>query len=87
MTFTATSSLHAFHEVMLKCHVLTDLELIAGVNNDEGQHPQDTLKTLNRRLEVLGSYVTDKQYVLGIRRAAMELKRLVLVLNVSWSHS
>ncbi|KAK8008761.1 Protein kinase rad3 [Apiospora marii] len=75
MTFTATSSLHAFHEVMLKCHVLTDLELIAGVNNEEGQHPQDTLKTLNRRLEVLGSYVADKQYVLGIRRAAMELKR------------
>ncbi|KAK8061288.1 hypothetical protein PG994_007654 [Apiospora phragmitis] len=75
MTFTATSSLHAFHEVMLKCHVLTDLELIAGVNNEEGQHPQETLKTLNRRLEVLGSYVADKQYVLGIRRAAMELKR------------
>ncbi|KAK7962455.1 uncharacterized protein PG986_003280 [Apiospora aurea] len=75
MTFTATSSLHAFHEVMLKCHVLTDIELIAGVNNEEGQHPQETLKTLNRRLEVLGSYVADKQYVLGIRRAAMELKR------------
>ncbi|KAK8072291.1 hypothetical protein PG996_005639 [Apiospora saccharicola] len=75
MTSTATSSLHAFHEVMLKCHVLTDLELIAGVNNEEGQHPQETLKTLNRRLEVLGSYVADKQYVLGIRRAAMELKR------------
>ncbi|KAK8074965.1 Protein kinase rad3 [Apiospora hydei] len=75
MTFTATSSLHAFHEVMLKCHVLTDIELIAGVNNEEGHHPQETLKTLNRRLEVLGSYVADKQYVLGIRRAAMELKR------------
>ncbi|KAK8104021.1 protein kinase rad3 [Apiospora kogelbergensis] len=75
MTFTATSSLHAFHEVMLKCHVLTDLELIAGVSNEDVQHPQEAIKTLNRRLEVLGSYVADKQYVLGIRRAAMELKR------------
>ncbi|KAI0125275.1 phosphatidylinositol 3 [Xylariales sp. AK1849] len=75
MTFTATSSLHACHEALLKCHVLTDLELIAGINNDGSQHPQEILKSLNRRLEVLGSYVNDKQYVLGIRRAAMELSR------------
>lgn len=75
MTFTATSSLHACHEAMLKCHVLTDLELIAGINNDGSQHPQEILKSLNRRLEVLGSYVNDKQYILGIRRAAMELSR------------
>lgn len=74
MTFTATSSLQACHEPMLKCHVLTDLELIAGIN-DRDQHPQETLKTLGRRLEVLGSYVNDKQYVLGIRRAAMEATR------------
>ncbi|KAI4595424.1 serine/threonine-protein kinase M1 [Pestalotiopsis sp. 9143b] len=75
MTSTATSSLHACHEALLRCHVLTDLELIAGVNNDGGQHPQEVIKTLDRRLEVLGSYVNDKQYVLSIRRAAMELSR------------
>ncbi|KAH8661929.1 phosphatidylinositol 3 [Xylariales sp. PMI_506] len=75
MTFTTTSSLHACHEAMLKCHVLTDLELIAGTSNDGSQHPQEILKSLDRRLEVLGSYVNDKQYVLGIRRAAMELSR------------
>ncbi|RYP81209.1 hypothetical protein DL769_002101 [Monosporascus sp. CRB-8-3] len=73
MTFSATSSLQTCHEPLLKCHVLTDLELIAGINNDETQHLQETLKSLNRRLEVLGSYVNDKQYVLGIRRAAMEI--------------
>lgn len=75
MTFSVTSSLQACHEPMLKCHVLTDLELIAGINNDGNQHPQEILKTLNRRLEVLGSYVNDKQYILSIRRAAMELMR------------
>ncbi|KAI1392547.1 phosphatidyl inositol 3-kinase [Hypoxylon trugodes] len=75
MNLSVTSSLHACHESMLKCHVLTDLELIAGINNDGNQHPQEILKTLDRRLEVLGSYVNDKQYVLSIRRAAMELKR------------
>lgn len=75
MNFSVTSSLHACHEPMLKCHILTDLELIAGINNDGNQHPQEILKTLNRRLEILGSYVSDKQYVLSIRRAAMELMR------------
>lgn len=73
MTLTATSSLHACHEAMLKCHVLTDLELIAGINNENNQHPQEILKSLNRRLEIVGSYVNDKQYILSIRRAAMEL--------------
>ena len=79
MTTTTTASLHACHEQMLKCHVLTDLELIAGMHNDSGRQPQEILKTLDRRLEVLGSYVNDKQYVLGIRRAAMELMRYVLI--------
>ena len=75
MNFSVTSSLQACHESMLKCHVLTDLELIAGSSNDSNQHPQEILKSLDRRLEVLGSYVNDKQYVLSIRRAAMELMR------------
>ncbi|KAK9420883.1 putative Phosphatidylinositol 3 [Seiridium unicorne] len=75
MTFTATASLHACHEALLKCHVLTDLELIAGLNNDGSQHPQEVLKSLDRRLEVLGSHLNDKQYILSIRRAAMELSR------------
>ncbi|KAH9994734.1 phosphatidyl inositol 3-kinase [Xylariaceae sp. FL0662B] len=74
MNASATSSLQAGHESMLKCHVLTDLELIAGIN-DGSQHPQEVLKSLDRRLEVLGSYVNDKQYILSIRRAAMELMR------------
>ncbi|KAI1351099.1 phosphatidylinositol 3 [Xylaria sp. FL0043] len=75
MTSSTTASLQACHEPILRAHVLTDLELIAGVNNDGDQHPQDILKSLGRRLEVLGSYVNDKQYVLSIRRAAMELSR------------
>lgn len=75
MTLTATSSLQACHDSVLKCHVLTDLELIAGINDDGSQHLQATLKTLENRLEILGSYVNDKQYILGIRRAAMEVMR------------
>ncbi|KAH7037280.1 phosphatidylinositol 3 [Microdochium trichocladiopsis] len=75
LTFSTTTSLQACHEPMLNAHVLADLELIAGASGEHGQHVQDTVKTLDRRLAVLGSYVNDKQYLLGIRRAAMELMR------------
>lgn len=76
MTYSATSSLQACHDLMLRCHVLTDLEIIAETKQREGPAPhQDVLAKLSRRLEVLGAYVNDKQYLLGIRRAAMELSR------------
>ncbi|KAJ0162818.1 Protein kinase rad3 [Colletotrichum tanaceti] len=75
MTHSATSSLQACHDLRLRCHVLTDLEIIAGAPPSEGEAHQEVLTMLNRRLEVLGAYVSDKQYLLGIRRAAMELSR------------
>ncbi|KAK4682269.1 serine/threonine-protein kinase M1 [Podospora pseudoanserina] len=74
MTYSATSSLRACHEAMLRCHVLSDLEMIASNKALEGDN-QAVLATLDRRLQVLGAYVGDKQYLLGVRRAAMELMR------------
>lgn len=70
---SSTASFRACHDARLKCHVLADLEIIA--SQKDGTDTEQTLVALERRLEVLGAYVTDKQYVLGIRRAAMELKR------------
>ncbi|KAJ4405694.1 serine/threonine-protein kinase M1 [Neurospora sp. IMI 360204] len=75
MTFSATSSFRSCHDVMLKCHVLADLEMIANAEPVEGEGHEPLMKALERRLEVLGAYVSDKQYVLGVRRAAMELMR------------
>ncbi|KAK1990998.1 phosphatidylinositol 3 [Colletotrichum falcatum] len=75
MTHSATSSLQACHDLRLRCHVLTDLEIIAGTPASENEAHQEAMTMLNRRLEVLGAYVSDKQYLLGIRRAAMELSR------------
>ncbi|KAH6630423.1 phosphatidyl inositol 3-kinase-like protein [Chaetomium sp. MPI-SDFR-AT-0129] len=75
MTYTATSSLRASHDAMLKCHVLTDLEIIVSHGDHGNKDPHGTLVALDRRLEVLGAYVSDKQYLLGVRRAAMELMR------------
>ena len=75
MTFSGTSSFRTCHDAMLKCHILADLELIANAEPVEDEGLEPFLKALERRLEVLGAYVSDKQYVLGIRRAAMELLR------------
>ncbi|PNH72660.1 hypothetical protein VD0001_g4888 [Verticillium dahliae] len=75
LTYTATSSLQASHELMLRCHILTDIELITQEREVDGPQHQATLKLLERRLEVLGAYVYDKQYVLSIRRAAMQLSQ------------
>lgn len=75
MSLSATASLQTAHDAMLKCHVLADLEIIAGDHEKENGDQHEVMATLERRLEVLGAYINDKQYLLGIRRAAMELMR------------
>ena len=77
MTYSTTSSLRASHDAMLRCHVLSDLEMIANERLKGDGDQQPILTALDRRLEVLGAYVSDKQHLLGIRRAAMELMRYV----------
>ncbi|KAK0613105.1 phosphatidyl inositol 3-kinase-like protein [Bombardia bombarda] len=75
LTYSTTSSLRACHDAMLKCHVLSDLEMIANEKLAKDDDQQEIMTTLGRRLEVLGAYVSDKQYLLGVGRAAMELLR------------
>ncbi len=83
MSTAATSSLGACHDNMLKLHVLTELEMIAGTENNPPVECGQILESLNRRLEVIGAYLNDKQYLLGIRRAAMELSRFVRLIVIT----
>lgn len=76
LTMATTPSLSACHDDMLKFHVLTELEMIAGIDNSDAGR-EKVLESLNKRLEVVGAYLNDKQYLLGIRRAAMQLSRFV----------
>lgn len=71
-TLSANSigSLQTSHDTMLKLHVLTDLRRISEAKNED---KLDVLGSLQGRLNILGSYVGDKQYLLGVRRAAMQL--------------
>ena len=75
MSTAATSSLAACHDNMLKLHVITELEMIAGTDTNGAVECGSILESLGRRLEVIGAYLNDKQYLLGIRRAAMQLSR------------
>lgn len=72
---STTSSLKSCHDSMLKFHVLVELEMIAGTDSAGDIERIQILESLNRRLEVIGAYLNDKQYLLGIRRAAMQLSR------------
>ncbi|RDW67089.1 protein kinase MEC1 [Aspergillus mulundensis] len=67
LTTNSATSLQSCHDSMLKLHALTEIESVV-------LHPHPDLRdALDRRLDVLGGYLSDKQYLLGLRRAAMEL--------------
>lgn len=73
LTANSVASLQSCHDSILKLHALTEVECIANSGN-EGANPSSLISdALNRRLDVLGGYITDKQYLLGLRRAMMEL--------------
>lgn len=89
LTTENTSSLRACHDSMLKLHALSELEMIALANNPESGPDcagrsmlgrADVLTSLDKRLEVVGAYIHDKQYLLGLRRAAMGLSRFAFSL-------
>ena len=78
MSANTTTSLQACHDTMLKFHVITEVEIISGLHDLETQDRPALLESLDRRLEVFGAFLSDKQYSLGLRRAAMQLSRLVI---------
>ncbi|OCK82203.1 hypothetical protein K432DRAFT_473031 [Lepidopterella palustris CBS 459.81] len=73
---TATASLQACHDHLLKLHVLYEIEAISGLSKSTIADRDAILANLDRRLDVLGAYTSDKQYLLGIRRATMQLSSL-----------
>ncbi|KAJ5659099.1 hypothetical protein N7507_005550 [Penicillium longicatenatum] len=72
LTANSVTSLQSCHDDMLRLHALADVEAIANARTEKPSYP-DLSAALKRRLDVLGGYIAEKQYLLGIRRAAMEL--------------
>ncbi|ODH48741.1 hypothetical protein GX48_05176 [Paracoccidioides brasiliensis] len=73
--FTANSvaSFQASHDSVLKLHALNEVELLASPDPKNRDDRIALFETLDRRLDSLGGCITDKQYLLGLRRATMEL--------------
>ncbi|KAJ6084451.1 hypothetical protein N7486_011251 [Penicillium sp. IBT 16267x] len=72
LTANSVTSLQSCHDDMLRLHALADVEAIANARTRNPSYP-DLSAALKRRLDVVGGYIAEKQYLLGIRRAAMEL--------------
>ncbi|KAF7183700.1 hypothetical protein CNMCM7691_004050 [Aspergillus felis] len=73
LTVNSVTSLQSCHDSILKLHALTEMELISDYEGSEKSSLACIHDVLNRRLDVLGGYIADKQYLLGLRRATMEL--------------
>lgn len=77
LSASMTTSLQACHDIMLRFHILAEIEVISGVDESVKPDLPALLSSLDQRLNVLGAFFSDKQYLLGLRRAAMQLSRLV----------
>ena len=60
---------------MLRLHILTETEMISGFGQTANFSRPSLLTTLDRRLDILGPFSSDKQYLLGLRRAAIQLSK------------
>jgi len=72
LTPNSIVSLHACHDTTLKAHVIHDLYHLTKASKDERR---TVLDNLAKRLDIVGSYTGDKQYVLGARRAMMHIRQ------------
>lgn len=71
-----TGSLASAHSHTLKLHALYEIAAIVKIRS--GLEDRSSLfEVLDRRLELLGACTDDKQYLLGIRRAVMEISGYV----------
>ena len=73
LSVTNTTSLQGCHEFLLRFHVLTEIEMISGIRGSLNGDKSSLLASLGQRLDVLGPFHSDKQYLLGLRRATMQL--------------
>ncbi|KAL1301669.1 hypothetical protein AAFC00_005888 [Neodothiora populina] len=78
MTSVAAASLQSCHDILLRLHAVYEMEALSGFGHEKTDEKgiSSLLETMDRRLAVIGSYISDKQYLLGIRRAVMGLSAI-----------
>lgn len=75
LTTASASSLQSCHDILLRLHAVYEIEALSGIYKKpiDDEKLVALLRTMDKRLAVVGSYISDKQYLLGIRRAVMEV--------------
>lgn len=73
MTSNSTLSLQSCHDELLQLHALSEIEAIVGADEQTPSAKAKLMDALDHRLDLLGVYISEKQYLLGLRRAAMAL--------------
>lgn len=73
MTSNSTLSLQSCHDELLQLHALSEIEAIVGAGELTPSAKAKLMDALDHRLDLLGVYISEKQYLLGLRRAAMGL--------------
>ena len=73
LSATNTTSLQGCHDTLLKFHALAEIEMIGNAGEVNKNRKTSLVASMDQRLDVLGPFVSDKQYLLGLRRAAMQL--------------
>ena len=77
LSATNTISLQGCHDSLLKFHAIAEIEMLSSAQDlDKNKNKKfSLLSSMDQRLNVLGPFVSDKQYLLGLRRAAMQLSK------------
>jgi serine/threonine-protein kinase ATR len=73
LTESSVGSLGQCHDSMVKLHSLSELEEISFAIRQEDFDREVLASNLQRRLDLMGTYSKDKQYLLALRRAAFQL--------------
>ncbi|KAI9726160.1 MAG: serine/threonine-protein kinase M1 [Chrysothrix sp. TS-e1954] len=71
LTASMTSSIQTCHDALLKLHSVYELEVISDNAFPRPPAHEGLEQLLSGRLDIMGSYLSEKQHLLSIRRAAM----------------
>ena len=69
MTAASGSSLNGCHTELRRLHILSEIEMLKDGWHETPESMTTTFENFEKRLSAVGSYISDKQSILGIRRA------------------
>ena len=73
MTESATGNIRQCHHFLVQLHALSEVQTISEALQQKDVDMAGLKKMLESRLNLMGTYSTDKQYILAVRRAVLNI--------------